>query len=49
MNQYEQFRQNYTPEPLEGPYTPTKWATYDLVLLWLSGVAIGLVGAMLWL
>lgn len=47
-----EFRENYTPKPdtgIYGPYTPTHWATHDLVILWLSGVACGLVGAILWL
>jgi len=38
-----QYRENYTPE------TPTRedWQTVDLVLFWLSGVAIGLIVALL--
>ena len=30
-------------EPINGPYTRTSWETVDLVLVWLSGLAIGLV------
>ena len=47
-----QFRENYTPTPdtgIHGPYTRTEVTTADLVILWLSGVAVGLVGALLWL
>ena len=39
-----QFRENYTPTPdtgLHGPYTRTSWETFDLVMVWLSGVAVG--------
>ena len=47
-----QFRENYTPSPdtgISGPFVHTHATTADLVLLWLSGVAVGLVGALLWL
>ena len=39
---------HYIPETgLEGPYTREDWQTVDLVLFWLSGVAIGLIVALL--
>lgn len=45
-----QFRENYIPDTgIEGPFVHTHATTADLVLLWLSGVAVGLVGALLWL
>ena len=40
------YREHYTPEPdtgVSGPYTRTAWETFDLFLVWLSGVAIGVV------
>ena len=30
-------------EPINGPYTREDWQLVDLVLFWLSGLAIGLV------
>jgi len=39
-----QYRENYKPDTgVSGPYTRTSWETVDLVLVWLSGLAIGLV------
>ena len=39
---------HYIPETgIEGPYTRTSWETVDLVLFWLSGVAIGLTVALI--
>lgn len=46
-----EFRQNYTPTPdtgLSGPYTHTHWQTHDVVLVFLSGICVG-VAIALWL
>ena len=39
--------QNYTQNGLDGPYKPTKPTLADLTLLWLSGVAVGLIIALI--
>lgn len=38
------YREHYKPDTgVSGPYTRTTWQTVDLVLVWLSGVAVGVV------
>jgi len=39
--------QNYTQNAIEGPYTPPKLPLADLALLWLSGVAVGVITTLL--
>jgi hypothetical protein len=44
------FRENYTPTRdtgLEGPYARTTWETFDLVLVWLSGLAVGVAATLI--
>jgi hypothetical protein len=42
------FRQHYKPEPaIFGPYTRTEPSFVDLLMVWVSGFAIGFVLALL--
>jgi hypothetical protein len=40
--------QHYIPDTgVEGPYTRTDWQLVDLVLVWLSGCAVGVTLALI--